>query len=222
MTDPAPAPAQASPAPQAAPANTAAPAPVANPNTAQPNAITPPAAAPAPAQAPATEPPKPAEPPKAEAPQPIKLELPKDSPLTADDLKALTDLATKAGLKQDAAAELLASQAKLLTDYQARQEAAHQAQVEAWDKSLADDKEIGGANLRANLDAGRRALEKFGPELIPFLRESGFNSNPDVVKFIVRIGKAMAEDRIATGQTGTGGTRPITAEEFYSTTYSKG
>lgn len=210
MTEPAPAPAPASNAAPATPA--AAPAP-----TTQPNQITPPVAAPA-SQAPVTEAPKPVEVPKAEPPQPIKLELPKDSPLTADDLKSLTDLATKAGLKQDQAAELLTAQQKLLTDFAARQQEAHLAQVQAWDKSLVDDKEIGGQNLKPNLEAGRRALERFGPELIPFLRDSGFNSHPDVVKFIVRIGKAMSEDRIATGGHAP---REFTAEDFYTPTPSK-
>jgi hypothetical protein len=198
----------------------AAPATPAAPTNTQPNQITPPAAAPATAQAPAADAPKPTETKPAEPPQPIKLELPKDSALTADDLKAVTELVTKNKLTQEAATEILAQQNKLVADFQARQQAAHQAQVEAWDKSLVDDKEIGGPNLKANIEAGRRALEKFGPELIPFLRDSGFNSNPDVVRFIVRIGKAMSEDRIAIGKQGPGGgNRSITAEEFYSTTH---
>jgi hypothetical protein len=137
---------------------------------------------------------------KAEQPAAIELKLPKDSLLSADHVKDLTEFAKANGIKPEIAQQMLETQSKAVAAHQAKLQAQHIAQVETWDKELTADKDIGGEKIQANMDLGRRALEKFGSkELIETLRSTGYNSFPPLVKFMVSIGKAMGEDRIATG-----------------------
>lgn len=204
-----PAPASAAPAQQAAP-TTASASPAATPAatttpTTTPTQSTPTAPAAGSETKPATTPAeaKPQET-KPEQTAAIELKLPKDSLLPADAVKAVADFAKANGLKPDAAQALLENQSAAVAAHQARLEAQHREQVQAWDKSLTKDKDIGGDAIKANLEMGRRALEKYGsPELIEALRSTGYNSFPPLVKFMVQIGKAMGEDRIASGKTGT-------------------
>ena len=109
-------------------------------------------------------------------------------------------MAQKQGWSQEVAQEVLARQSAAVQEHVGALEAEHKASIETWNQELTADKDIGGANLAANLDAGRRALDSFGsPELVEALRASGYNAFPPLVKMLVKIGRAMAEDRIATG-----------------------
>lgn len=66
-----------------------------------------------------------------------------------------------------------------------------------WSKSLRSDKDLGGANLESNLKTANRALAQFGsPELKQALKESGWNSNPELVRLLVSVGKAISEDSL--------------------------
>lgn len=201
-----PAPASAAPVQQAPASTTPAPAATPAPTTGQPvtaptnqNTATAPAAA---VETKTGEQPaavKPAET-KVEQPAAIELKLPKDSLLSADHVKELADFAKANGIKPEIAQQMLETQSKAVAAHQAKLQAQHIAQVETWDKELTADKDIGGEKIQANMDLGRRALEKFGSkELIEALRSTGYNSFPPLVKFMVQIGKAMGEDRIATG-----------------------
>jgi hypothetical protein len=203
-----PAPASAAPVQQATASTTPAPAATPAPTAGQPvtaptnqNTATAPAAA---VETKTGEQPaaaKPAET-KAEQPAAIELKLPKDSLLSADHVKELADFAKANGIKPEIAQQMLETQSKAVAAHQAKLQAQHIAQVETWDKALTEDKEIGGEKIEANMDLGRRALERFGSkELIETLRSTGYNSFPPLVKFMVSIGKAMSEDRIAAGGT---------------------
>jgi hypothetical protein len=188
MPDPTPAPA---PAP-AAPANQATPAPATT--------------APAPAATPSPAGSQPTPQPNPTPATPLDLKAPDGSLLTADNVKAFAEAAQKANLDPAVAKSMLEQQSKILSDFQASVAAKHEEQVLAWDQSLAQDKEIGGDALKANIDQGRRALERFGDkDLLDALRTSGFNSYPPLVRFLVKVGRAMAEDRNAGSASGPAG-----------------
>jgi len=188
--------ASTTPAPAAAPAPTAGTQPVTAPTTQTatvPAAVVETKTGEQPVAAKATEA-------KTEQPAAIELKLPKDSLLSADHVKELADFAKANGIKPEIAQQMLETQSKAVAAHQAKLQAQHVAQVETWDKELTADKDIGGEKIQANMDLGRRALEKFGsPELIETLRSTGYNSFPPLVKLLVNIGKAMSEDRVATG-----------------------
>jgi len=191
------APASATPAPAAAPAPTAGAQPVTAPNT-QSTATAPATAVETKTgEQPAAA--KPAET-KTEQPAAIELKLPKDSLLSADQVKELADFAQANGIKPEIAQQMLETQSKAVAAHQAKMVESHIADVQKWDKELTADKDIGGEKIQASMDLGRRALEKFGsPELIETLRSTGYNSFPPLVKLLVNIGKAMSEDRVASG-----------------------
>lgn len=186
----APAAAPAAPAAASAAGATAqAPAQAAVPATTQSTTAAPPAQ-PGNAQAAAT----------ATAAAPLKLALPEGSPLSEAHLAKISEMAQKQGWSQEVAQEVLARQSDAIKEHLGSLESEHKANIEAWNKELTADKEIGGQALSANLDAGRRALDQFGtPELVEALRASGYSAFPPLVKMLVKIGKAMGEDRVANG-----------------------
>lgn len=118
------------------------------------------------------------------------------------------------GFKDFAKAEgISAAQAQKLADrYGAQVKAAkeqvaaqRQKQVDGWFQSLKADKEIGGTNFDQAFSVAKQGLEQFAtPEFKQLLRESGLGSHPEMVRFIYRTGKALAEDSSA-GAGGNGG-----------------
>lgn len=92
-----------------------------------------------------------------------------------------------------------------------RSETAQTAQAEAlekarteWADSARADKEFGGDQFDANLATAKKALDAFGtPELRSMLNESGLGNHPEVIRFMVRAGKAISSDRVVTGAAST-------------------
>lgn len=79
-----------------------------------------------------------------------------------------------------------------------------------WIASAKKDAEIGGARWDASVATAQGALARFGtPGLRTFLTESGGGNHPEVIRFMARVGSAIAEDRPESGGAGAG--RPIDA-----------
>lgn len=79
-----------------------------------------------------------------------------------------------------------------------------------WVNSAKKDSEIGGARWDASVAVAQGALARFGtPGLRAFLTESGGGNHPEVIRFMARVGSAIAEDRPESGGAGAG--RPIDA-----------
>ncbi|EOC1317154.1 peptidase [Cronobacter turicensis] len=117
------------------------------------------------------------------------------------------------GLSQEQAQKLVDVYPKLLAGMQQRQAEAWQQQTEEWAANVKADKEIGGDKLTANLGVAQRAVDQFGsPALKEYLDGTGLGNHPELVKFCVKVGKAMAEDGVV--MPGTGGTRSA-AEVLY-------
>jgi len=82
-----------------------------------------------------------------------------------------------------------------------RQAEKHAEAVQSWVEQVKTDKDIGGDKLQENLGVARKALDTFGtPELRDVLNASGFGNHPEVIRAFYKIGKAISEDRIVTGQ----------------------
>jgi len=134
-----------------------------------------------------------------------------DGVTLSDDLTGqIKDFAKRSNLTQEQAQELatLAAERKA-GDSKAAQEAATQAVEQAKAQWMADakgDKEFGGDKLGENLSFAKKALDQFGtPELRTLLDESGLGNHPEVIRLMVRAGKAISEDRIVTsGQASPG------------------
>lgn len=121
-------------------------------------------------------------------------------------------------LPQDKAQQLINEMAPVMAQQQ-------QAQVEQlradWAAASTADKEFGGEKLAENLGFARKAIDTFGsPELRTMLNETGLGNHPDVVRFMVRAGKALGEDKILTGGAPASANRSA-AEVLYGSTPAK-
>ena len=110
-------------------------------------------------------------------------------------LTEATPLFKELGLNQD--------QAQKLVDFQAKQaQASSESQVDAfnqlmndWQEQSKNDKEFGGDKFEENVGIARSAIDKFGtPELKQLLEEHGVGNHPEVIRFMVKVGKLTAED----------------------------
>jgi hypothetical protein len=110
---------------------------------------------------------------------------------------AFSEVAKELNLTQDAAQKVVDKMGPAMA---LRQKAAMEAASKEWAEQARADKEFGGANLDANLGIAKKALDAFGsPELATLLNESGLGNHPDVVRAFYRVGKAISEDRLVTG-----------------------
>lgn len=123
--------------------------------------------------------------------------------LDADALKEFEPVARDLGLTNEQAQKLVDIYPKLLAGMQQRQTEAWQQQTEQWATEVKADKEIGGDKLTASVGVAQRALDTFGsPELKDYLNGTGLGNHPELVKFCVKVGKAMSEDNMVTSGNG--------------------
>lgn len=67
-------------------------------------------------------------------------------------------------------------------------------------KTVQQDQELGGVNLKNTKMYIGKAMDKFGsPELRAKLQQAGFGNDPDFVRFVARVGKAFSNDEFIGG-----------------------
>lgn len=120
-----------------------------------------------------------------------------DSPVM-DEFKAV---AKETGLSQEAAQKMVTLAAKMQTNVVDKLRTHVDSTAKEWETAAKADPEIGGAKFGENLGFAKKALETFGtPELNALLKESRMGSNPEVVRFMVRAGKAISQDGFVPGR----------------------
>jgi len=89
---------------------------------------------------------------------------------------------------------------KLAAKGHANQKAQLDAITKGWAEQSTADPEFGGEKLQENLVVAKKALDTFGtPELRALFNESGLGNHPEVIRFMVRAGKAVSEDKFIAG-----------------------
>lgn len=155
-----------------------------------------------------------------EKPEPVTLKLAEDSQLGDDVVKSIKTFVDDHGLSQKQANALLARQESAVVAH----EAALEAQDDAWTREAFEDKELGGTeeNFKQTAVYSQRALKVYGSEkLIGQLRETRQGNNPEIVRMLAKIGKAMGESgSLVTGQNVTG-TKKSDTELFYPNSMNK-
>jgi hypothetical protein len=116
-----------------------------------------------------------------------------------DDVKnEYLGLFKEVGLSQEAAQKLVDFQIK--ADQKAAQALTSQweATHSGWIKAIETDKDIGGDKLKESkaFAAAALASDFATPELKEALNLTGAGNNPEVFKFFVKVGKAMADDKL--------------------------
>lgn len=114
------------------------------------------------------------------------------APEVTTDLKSL---AKDLNLSQEQAQKVADLGAKLSTKWTEALEAKIEAQATAWKDAAKADKEIGGDKLNENLGLAKTALGKFGtPELQALLKASRLANNPEVIRLLSKVGRAISDD----------------------------
>ena len=123
-----------------------------------------------------------------------------ETQLDSNVLTAFGDVAKELNLTQDAAKAVLDKMAPVM---QARQADQIEAARTEWAEQSKADKEFGGEKLQENLGFAKKAMDQFAtPELKTLLNESGLGNHPEVIRFFVKAGKAISEDKVVTGAQG--------------------
>lgn len=131
--------------------------------------------------------------------------------LTSELVGEFKTLAKDLNLTQEQAQKLIELDVKR---HQSTGDALQQASAE-WAESAKTDAEFGGDKLPESLASAKKALDAFGtPELRTLLNETGLGNHPDVIRFMVRAGKAISEDGFVSGARGAG--NAASAQSLYS------
>jgi hypothetical protein len=139
------------------------------------------------------------------------------------DETQLTDFkkqAAEAGLSQDRAQGFLAAHVKAL---QAATQAPYdlwQTTQTEWQNTVKTDPEIGGKNLDTMLSTVAKAIDQVAGTEATKLRQAldftGAGNNPDIIRFLYRMSKAVSEGGIVMGGKPAGGSKTA-AETLYPT-----
>ena len=85
------------------------------------------------------------------------------------------------------------------------------AQIATWRAEAEADKELGGPDFEKNVGYAKKALKKFGgDEVLKVLETTGLASHKEVIRWAFRVGKAMADDNVATTGNGAPSQEPVT------------
>lgn len=137
------------------------------------------------------------------APEKYEFKAEKGHEFDPEVLGAFSDVARELNLSQESAQKVLDKVAPVLNQ---RQVARIEAARTEWAESAKADKEFGGDKLQESLTAARKALDKFGsPELRAMLDESGLGNHPELIRLLVRAGKAVSSDTFVGGNGQTRG-----------------
>ncbi len=121
--------------------------------------------------------------------------------LSDEVLGTFSEVARELNLSQEAAQKMLDRVGPAMAQ---QQRSALHTLSEQWLTDTRADREIGGDKLDANIAIARKARNAFGSEsLRTLLNETRLGNHPEVIKFFVKVGKAISEDAFVPG-----GTRP--------------
>lgn len=134
-------------------------------------------------------------------PDKYEFKTPDGAPLEGAFVGEFSAIAKDLGLTQEQASKVADLGAKMSKDFGVQQEAALNAVSAEWEAAITADKDIGGDKLPENLAIAKKALADFGtPALTELLEKSKLGNHPEVIRFMVKAGKAISQDsRLVTG-----------------------
>lgn len=132
-------------------------------------------------------------------PEAYEFQLPDGFELNKEVSAEFEAFAKELKLPQDKAQQAVDFAVKLQQQAMQAQVEAHAKQVADWRAEVEADKEIGGKALPENLSYAAKVLDEYAPELRAVLNDTGMGNHPVLVKALIRIGKAISEDRLAGG-----------------------
>lgn len=132
-------------------------------------------------------------------PEKYELKLPDQSPVDPKRLESIAAEAKAGKMTQEQAQALVDREHTMMSDLVE----SHHARVDGWMKESIADKEIGGPEINRNIELASRLVDTFGsPLLKKQLEDTGMGQHPELLRLLVRMGKAYGEDRLVTGAKG--------------------
>jgi hypothetical protein len=109
--------------------------------------------------------------------------------------------AKELGLSQENAQKLVAMGAKITQKNAGEVEATVEKAKAEWAEQSKTDKEFGGDKFEANLADARTTFQTFGtPELGKLLEDSGLDRHPEMLRWALKVSKAISPDKLAHGR----------------------
>ena len=147
-----------------------------------------------------------------------------NSPLTlTEDGVKIAEFSKKQGLTAEKGQELAAFIEERAGALTARQLADYDRETKAWAEQVKTDKELGGLKLQETQRNLGRVMDRFAPKDSAFrklLDATGYGNHPEFVRFVSKIGQAMAEGgRTSESEGGEAGELTL-AEALYGKTKS--
>lgn len=112
---------------------------------------------------------------------------------------ALAEASREIDLTQEQAQGLVDKVLPVMHRRQVEQQAALHEQ---WMADTKADQDIGGTKLAENLAIAKQAVKAYGNDALQELLNSPFGSHPEVVRFLVKVGKTLSEDTFVGGTRG--------------------
>lgn len=139
------------------------------------------------------------------------LEAPADFPIPEENLKDFTEAAKRLGMSREQAAGMVEWHKAFTEKVNAANEQAKRNELAGWRDEIMKDADFGGANFKRTVADARKALRTFDPDgkLSALLRDSGWQNNPDVIRVVARVGKAMGEHEFFGSGGGGRDSRPL-------------
>ena len=126
--------------------------------------------------------------------------LPKDVELNKDVLNKFTDLAKGLSLSQEDAQKLIDIASENVSGVVKAQSEAWTKTRDQWVTEIKADKDFGGSKFDETVERAQRTLKAYGSEkLLSFLDSTGYGDNPDIIRMLARIDKAVSEDKTVNG-----------------------
>lgn len=142
------------------------------------------------------------------------LDKPEDSLLSDADMERIVAQSKEQGLSKEAAQKTVEAADDILKSHTETTQQEHRDLVEDWAQAAKDDKEIGGEKFSESVELAKRVANKFGTDkLIEGLNSTGFGNNPEVIRMLYRIGKAMDNDSLV--QPGAASTSGRSLEDVF-------
>lgn len=143
----------------------------------------------------------------------LEIKLPDGVQVDAAMLDSFRPVAAEVGLDSEKASRLAgwyAEQVKANTEAQLQ---AVEKQSTEWAAAIKVDPDVGGAKLEGSVSAARSAIDRFGGDpLRAEIDKYGLANNPELFKFCVRVGQAIAEDSTRVPKAPPGG-GPLSYQE---------
>lgn len=138
------------------------------------------------------------------APEKYEFKLPEGQVMDAGVQAQFEAVARELNMPQEAAQKLLETMSPKIQEAQAAQMIKVR---EGWVAEMKADKDLGGSKLDENLAVAKKAMDTLAtPGFKTFLNESGLGDHPEMVRLLVKAGRAISEDK-PSGQ-GNGAANP--------------